>query len=278
MSSQPMLKFIAGREPIFNIEYAILSAPVRHTFMMATVWYLNKQMKSSDFQILEIGSWVGASALSWAEGLETHNNAKGTITCVDAWKPFFDRQTHKDDVYVKMEHALSTDAAYQLFLHNVSTIPAGINCQHLRGQSDNILPLLNSEAFDVVFIDADHAYTPVLKDIKNSLRLVKEGGIICGDDLNLQLSEVDEALTKENAEKDLLRDSKLNRNYHPGVTLAVAEVFGEVSAWGGFWAMQKKGGQWVKISMKDMPVAFPKHFPADAVEKAKSHYNDLVVI
>lgn len=277
MSHQPMLKFIAGSKPVFNMEYAILSAPVRHTFMMATVWHLTKEQKRTNFQVLEVGSWVGASALSWAQGIQLHNDARGTITCVDAWKPFFDRNTHKDDVYLKMEQALSTDSAYQLFLHNIASLPSTITCQHLRGQSDNLLPLLNNETFDVVFIDADHAYTPVLKDIKNSLRLVKDGGVICGDDLNLQLSQVDAELTRTNAEMDLLKDANSGRNYHPGVTLAVAEVFGEVSAWGGFWAMQKCGGTWKKISMKGMPVDYPAHFPESAVEKAANHYKDIVI-
>lgn len=275
MSGQPILKFIAGDKPLFNMEYGILSAPVRHVFMMGVVWYLTKSKKQPAMQILEVGSWVGASALSWAQGLKLHNNAQGTITCVDAWQPFFNRDTHKEDVYVKMENALSTETAYQLFNHNISTIPTTITCQHLRGQSDNILPLLKQNSFDVIFIDGDHAYTPVLKDIKNSLALVKDGGIICGDDLNLQLHQVDAAITQQRAEDDFINDPKTKRNYHPGVTLAVAEIFGEVSSWGGFWAMQKQGNQWAKINLHDMPIHYPDHFPADAITRAKDHLQDI---
>ncbi len=278
MSNQSMLKFIAGTKPIFNVEYAILSAPVRHVFMIATIWYLTKQQKNENMQILEVGSWVGASALSWAQGLKIHNDAKGTVTCVDAWKPFFNRETHNNDVYITMEQALGSETAYQLFSHNISTLPSTITCQHLRGQSDNILPLLRENTFDVVFIDGDHAYTPVLKDIKNALALVKDGGIICGDDLNLQLSQVDKENTIKNAEADFIKDIKSNRNYHPGVTLAVAEIFGEVSVWGGFWAMEKRGNQWHKIALKDMPVHYPEHFPEGALKKAEDHLNDITII
>jgi predicted O-methyltransferase YrrM len=278
MSSQPILNFIAGSKPIFNIDYAILSAPVRHVFMMAAVWHLTKKQKNENMQILEIGSWMGASALSFAQGLKLHNNAKGTITCVDAWKPFFNRETHNDNVYVTMEQALSTETAYQIFSHNIGTLPNTITSQHLRGQSDNILPLLRPETFDIIFIDADHAYTPVTRDIKNSLALVKDGGIICGDDLNLQMHQVDKDNTIKNAEADFIKDPKTNRNYHPGVTLAVAEIFGEVSMWGGFWAMQKQGDQWKKFSLKDMPVHFPEHFPESAIKKATDHFNDIEVL
>jgi predicted O-methyltransferase YrrM len=275
MSSQPLLKFVAGNQPLFNMEYAILSAPVRHVFMIATVWYLTQEKKNDNMQILEIGSWVGASALSFAQGLKIHNQAKGTITCVDAWKPFFNRETQQGDYVNKMEAALSTETAYQLFSHNVSTLPDSITCQHLRGQSDNVLPLLRENTFDVIFIDGDHAYTPVARDIKNSLALVKEGGIICGDDLNLQLSEVDKDNTLKHAEDDFIQDPKTGRNHHPGVTAAVAEIFGDVSVWGGFWAMQKKGGKWCKISIKNMPVHFPEHFPASALKRAEDHFNDI---
>lgn len=278
MSSQPILKFVAGNQPIFNMEYAILSAPVRHVFMMATIWYLTQNKKDSNIQVLEIGSWVGASALSWAQGLKLYNDANGTITCVDAWKPFFNRETETADYVQKMEAALSTETAYQLFSHNISTLPKSITCQHLRGQSDNLLPLLNTNTFDVIFIDGDHAYTPVLKDIKNSLRLVKNGGIICGDDLNLQLSQVDKENTLKHAEDDFIKDPKTGRNCHPGVTLAVAEIFGDVSMWGGFWAMQKCGNQWQKISMKGMPVNYPDHFPESAKKKAEDHLGDIDIV
>lgn len=289
MSSQPILKFVAGNKPIFNMNYAILSAPVRHVFMIATIWYLTKAKENHklnntnasiamhDFQILELGSWVGASALSWAQGLIQHNNARGTITCIDAWKPFFNRQTHVDDVYLQMEQALSMETAYQVFMHNISTLPKTLTCQHLRGKSDHILPLLRENTFDVVFIDGDHAYTPVLKDIKNSISLIKEGGIICGDDLNLQLFQIDKEHALKHAEEDFIKDPKTNRNYHPGVTLAVNEIFGEVSSWGGFWAMQKRNGSWHRISLKNMPVHFPEHFPEDALKKAREHFNDIQI-
>ncbi|MHB1947017.1 MAG: class I SAM-dependent methyltransferase [Gammaproteobacteria bacterium] len=278
MSSQSILKFIAGNQPILNSNYAILSAPVRHVFMMGVVWYLTKGKSRDNIQILEVGSWVGASALSWAQGLKLHNEAKGTITCVDAWKPFFNRETHKDEVYMTMEMALGTETAYQLFSHNVSTLPDSITCQHLRGNSQNILPILRENTFDVIFIDGDHAYTPVLKDIKNSLSLVKEGGIICGDDLNLQLHQVDANQTRQHAEDDFIKDEKAKRNYHPGVTLAVAELFGEVSVWGGFWAMQKRGNTWHKISLAGMPIHLPEHFPEAALEKAEDHLRDISIV
>lgn len=277
MSYQKLLQTIATDKPIFDIKYAILSAPIRHTFMMAMVWYLTKTKKSNDMQILEIGSWYGASALSWAQGLKLHNNNQGTITCVDAWVPFFDRKLHQDEVYAEMESALNADVAYNIFLHNIGTLPKSLICQHLRGASERILPLLRDASFEIVFVDGDHTYKAVKKDILNSLRLVKEGGIICGDDLNLQLHQCDKTTAEANGERDFITDPKTGRNFHPGVTLAIAEIFGKVSAWGGFWAMQKKSETWQPISLKNMPIDFPEHFPETAIIKAKDHLKDITI-
>jgi predicted O-methyltransferase YrrM len=275
MSYQSILREIAPNRPVFDAKYAILSAPVRHVMMMGVVWYLTKNKPQKNFNILEIGSWYGASALSWAQGLTLHNKSNGSITCVDAWQPFFDRSLHKDDVYVAMEKALGSDVAYNIFLHNISTVPEKIQRQHFRGISSNVLPLLRDNEFDVVFIDADHTYEPVKKDILLSLRLVKDGGIICGDDLNVQLADCDKAFAEKNKHKDLAKDPKTGRNFHPGVTVAVEEIFGKVSMWGGFWGMQKQGKNWKRFPLKGMPVNFPAHFPADAITRAKSHLADI---
>jgi len=276
MSYQTLLKEIAPKRPVFDSQYAILSAPVRHVMMMGTVWYYTRAGKKPDMQVMEIGSWYGASALSWAQGLALHNDAKGTLNCLDGWQPFFDRSLHKDDVYVAMESALGSDVAYNLFLHNIATIPETIGRQHFRGKSENILPLLGKEAFDIIFVDADHTYEPVKKDILLSMPLVKDGGIICGDDLNLQMSQCDKDFAIANKHIDFIKDPKTGRNMHPGVTVAVHEIFsGDVAMWGGFWAMQKQGSSWKPFSLTDMPVHFPAHFPTEAVERARSHLADI---
>ena len=57
--------------------------------------------------------------------------------------------------------------------------------------------------YNGIFIDADHSYDAVIKDIKNSLDLIEENGIICGDDLNLQMHQVNADNAKVNRNKDL---------------------------------------------------------------------------
>ena len=258
----------------FKHKNAILSAPVRHMFMIATIWYLSHINKN--ISIMEIGSWFGASALSWAQGLKEYADGKGNLTCIDAWKPFFNLEEHQDNEYViEMEKLLESDFAYKVFLHNISTVPNSIVTQHFRGKSENILKFLKDESYSVIFIDADHTYDFVKKDILESLRLVENHGIICGDDLNMQMKDIDKDFAINSKNKDFIRDPKTERNYHPGVTIAINEIFGDVSSWGGYWAMQKIDNDWKKISLKNMPVVYPEHFDQENIIKAKDHFNDI---
>lgn len=261
-------------KPYFKHKNAILSAPVRHMFMIATIWYLSHINKN--ISIMEIGSWFGASALSWAQGLKEYADGKGNLTCIDAWKPFFNLEEHQDNEYViEMEKLLESDFAYKVFLHNISTVPNSIITQHFRGKSENILKFLKDESYSVIFIDADHTYDFVKKDILESLRLVENHGIICGDDLNMQMKDIDKDFAINSKNKDFIRDPKTERNYHPGVTIAINEIFGDVSSWGGYWAMQKIDNNWKKISLKNMPIVYPEHFDQENIIKAKDHFNDI---
>ena len=56
--------------PYFDHNRAVLSAPVRHIFMMSTIEYLKKN-NHKKIKLLEIGSWFGASTLTWAQAIDT---------------------------------------------------------------------------------------------------------------------------------------------------------------------------------------------------------------
>jgi predicted O-methyltransferase YrrM len=50
------------------------------------------------------------------------------------------------------------------------------------GSISSIVPTLEDEYFDLIYIDADHSYESVLHDIKISLSKLKRGGIMSGHD------------------------------------------------------------------------------------------------
>jgi len=276
MSDRQLLRRLYGPSPILHVDRAILSAPVRHLFMIGTVWYLASACDRKALKVLEVGSWCGASALSFSQGLRLFGGATGSLTCVDAWEPFIQDTADRGANYAReMDDMLATDLAYEIFRHNMSTLPQGIGRQHIRGRSEEVLPQLREAQYDIVFIDANHVYAAARRDIAESLRLVADGGIICGDDLNLQLHQCDPSHARANADRDLAVDPATGRNYHPGVTLAVAEAFGQVSSWAGFWAVQRRSDLWRSFSLKGMPEVYPEHFPPEAIEKARAHFRDL---
>jgi hypothetical protein len=276
MSCRELLRALRPGRPILDLDLGILSAPVRHLFMIGTIWHLAVRCGRRSLRVLEIGSWCGASALSWAQGLAVHAGGTGSITCVDVWAPFFRGGPDAETACGRaMDGLLDSGAAYELFLHNIGTLPPGIVAQHIRGTSESALPVLRDAWFDVVFVDADHAYASVVADLTSSRRLVADGGVLCGDDLNVQWHECDTAFAIAHSGHDLARDPATGRNFHPGVTRAVGELFGPVSSWAGFWAVQRHGSDWRRFSLADMPIVFPDHFPPDAVARAREHLRDL---
>ena len=229
--------------------------------MMATVWRAVHDRPHRPLEILEIGSWLGASALTWGHALALHNESRGRISCLDAWSPFVDRTLNEGYAHTAMEAAFRDGTAYDTFCRNMSSLPTGVDHTVLRGRSADILPTLPAGGFDIIYIDGDHGYSAVREDIRNCMPLVADGGILCGDDLELQAHEVNAEIARQQPSLDYALAVHLSRTYHPGVTLAVGEAFGRVSAWEGFWAMRKQGESWGPLSLDGMPIDMPPHLP-----------------
>ena len=257
-------------KPNFSEIYEYTAHPLRLVFMIGSIWYLSKVFANKRLNLLEIGSWCGASALTWGEALQIHNNGIGNLTCIDAWQPYIDLNINTDAPNQHMHSLLNTEEPYNIFKYNMQFLPKSVDLRILRGWSQNILPTLPEGEFDLVYIDGDHCYESVLEDIKLSAGLVADGGIICGDDLELETQNVDALIAKENPRLDKYFNKELDIVYHPGVTLAVGETFGPVSSWDGFWAMQKNGSEWDQISLDGMPARLPSNLSSKNLVGLKS--------
>jgi predicted O-methyltransferase YrrM len=148
-----------------------------------------------------------------------------------------------------MSKSARGDRIFPLFNHNVKW----------SGHSDVIIPVrtfsqvaarfFREKQFDIVFIDGDHTYNSVSFDIQNYAPLVKDDGYICGDDLEIQANQVNESFTREHLEDDVVCDPTTGIYFHPSITVAVGEYFGEVSVYAGFWVMQKWANNWRKVDI-----------------------------
>jgi predicted O-methyltransferase YrrM len=230
-------------QPYFGPKLASLQGhPRRHAYMRALVQALHRQRPPGPLRVLEIGSWAGGSAITWATALDECGR-DGRVFCLDTWRPAFDRDLDRETVYAEMRKGVEDDQILRLFLHNIRAARIEHRVVVLRGRSDELLAALAPRQFDVVFIDGSHAYADVRSDIQQSLGLVREGGVLCGDDLELTAAELDpQALDAAVASgADYVADPGTGRSFHPGVTAAVGALLPAVSCWDGFWAVQMAG-------------------------------------
>ncbi len=260
---------MSNSKPNFEGAYGVSLNPIRFIFMMGAVWYLTNKFPGKKLEILEVGSWCGASALVWGEALERYADSQGKITCVDFWEPHHDTYVNTDVIYREMNAAAESGEAYNIFLNNIAFLPDGVEIEIIRGDSKDILPSLDNRRFDLIYIDGDHTYNGVISDIKNCLDLVNEGGILSGDDLEIQAHNVKRSTSTLDPALDRTKNPELGSNYHPGVTLAVAKIFGPVSSWYGFWGMQKIDSGWKPFSLDGLPQNIPKFLPAEQYIKLK---------
>lgn len=238
---------INGKKVYFGpVHAAMQGAPIRHYYLQETVRLFADSEEGT--RILEIGSWAGGSAITWARALDKYCRGLGEVICVDAWTDYL-ADSGSTYHFETMRKALQSGAIFDLFNHNVRASGYGNKIFSFRGLSNIRMSMFKESLFDIVFIDGCHTYGAVRRDIDLAAPLVKVGGVLCGDDLELQFLDVDQDTCKRNTKSDFVRDSKTGEHYHPGVALAVWDFFKtRVSEYHGFWLMRKTGCGWEQVT------------------------------
>src|ERR1017187_2525784 len=251
---------LAGRPYFGPALCAMQGVPERHQYFLPTVIEVARRREALQLDILEIGSWAGASAVTWAMALR-EARASGTVTCVDPWLPYFDAEDERDRHYRDMNDAARDGLIAQLFEHNIRCAGVADMIRQRRGYSQNVLPELPSGQFDIVYIDGSHRFEDVRFDIQQAKRLLRGGGTICGDDLERQSSEVsaDELSQAIAGGREYVYSEASRSHYHPGVTGAVGREFESVGVWDGFWAVRKHGNKWVVPDLDLTALRLPDH-------------------
>jgi len=113
---------------------------------------------STNSYFLEIGSFDGVVISVLAE---KHPNAR--YYALDAFKAGLGTDSGNLDSYIQNTKGLE-------------------NIVLLKGLSSAILPVLRDRAFDIIFVDGDHAYGSVKSDVEMCYRLLKPGGVMAMHD------------------------------------------------------------------------------------------------
>ncbi len=122
---------------------------------------------------VEVGSWLGKSAHFM--GTRIRESGKDIrFDCVDIWAA-----TPQDPYYHKDIERLGD--IYQIFLSNTKGLPI----TPVRMDSVKAAALYKDQSLDFVFIDANHQYEYVCKDIQAWLPKIKPKGFIGGHDYNI---------------------------------------------------------------------------------------------
>ncbi len=121
----------------------------------------------------EIGVWQGTFS---AEILNITRPRE--LVLIDPW----DLLAKKEDEHTHSQHAQANQMRAK-YLQVATTLGRLPNCVIRKGFSAEVLETYPDNYFDWVYIDGNHLYDFVLKDILISARKVRPGGVIAGDDL-----------------------------------------------------------------------------------------------
>ena len=126
-----------------------------------------------NLRFLEIGVLEGRGTIFF---FENFLGQTGTLVGVD---PFIEYSKATVAKIVGYDHIINSSTKDR-FLSNVAPYADRITLH--QGLSQNVLPTLPSETFDLAFVDGDHSRDAVAIDARECWRLIKNGGFVVFDD------------------------------------------------------------------------------------------------
>lgn len=139
-------------------------------------------------QMIEVGTWKGASAVKTAELMKRYHIPSPQLICVDTWLGSYEHWLRRDHpyFYASLVHKWGRPELYNTFLANVVR----------SGHDDVIIPfpvdtataakvfLRKGMQADAIYLDASHEYEDVIADLSAYWKVLSPGGVLIGDDFN----------------------------------------------------------------------------------------------
>lgn len=138
-------------------------------------------------RIVEIGSWKGRSTQAIV------GSTQGKVIAIDHWEGSTD-QHDATTVEVKKRGA---DSIFNEFCSHFTEEIASEKLMIVRANVPDAIPHVKRvfpEGADFIFIDGDHTYEAVHRDLGVALQLLAPGGLLCGHDLCPPFPGVQKAL------------------------------------------------------------------------------------
>ena len=182
-------------------------------------------------RVLEIGTYFGeGSTKIFIDGL----SKEASFFVMDKWSEYISTTDKAKAPFYRIMDGMSYFAATNTLrvIREAECIKNSPSITMIRRASNDLFVADNF--FDLVFIDGSHYYQDVRRDIEFALRVLKPGGIICGDDLEILPSADLVAVAEQHLDQDHYQLPD-DRGFHPGVALAVYETLGTVEMKDGTW-------------------------------------------
>ena len=147
--------------------------------------YIKSVFNREDIKILEIGSFLGDSS-----ELFKIYFPNSYLFCVDPWLNGYDEE---DDITSENFPLEAAEIYFDIRMKKYKNVFKIKMCSDDFFNFFSIYNIMTSseyKVFDVIYIDGNHRYEQVKKDISNSIRLIKGGGILSGHDYNLHLNRL----------------------------------------------------------------------------------------
>jgi len=149
----------------------------------------------ADAQVVEVGSWMGASTCFLAAGL------KGVTAKVYAVDNFQGLSTCGEDAawYRRHFQKLGAASTLDIFKNNFAALVLSARAEPVVSDSLAAAQMLAAKrgAIDLIFIDGDHSYEACKADIGAWAPFVKRGGVIAFHDFGSRASGVTQAIFEE---------------------------------------------------------------------------------
>jgi len=158
--------------------------------------WLEKNCRTCDL-VIEIGTWLGRSTYAIGEVV------RGKVITIDPFNPEgmlskTQRVTYRRHYPVPREVIQKDpDFMWKMCISNLAPLIEKGKVEVIRGKSDDVINTLQHlrGTVDMVFIDGDHVYDAVKRDIMNYKPLIRPGSILCGHDYDRGVKKaVDELL------------------------------------------------------------------------------------
>lgn len=202
--------------------------------------------------LLEVGSWCGDSAIVLGQVAKENG---GHLFCVDWWKG-------SPETYltaIAKDHDVHFSFWKRMCEAGLSDVVVPI-----RGDANVVAGLLRPGVLDMVFIDGDHRYEQVVRDIENYGPMVRPGGVFAGHDCEGRVDDFDRETLIAG------KDTDCHNNLHCGVILAVDGHFPIYSINCAIWSvLAGLKGQWRPTNLNFPKLPYDGDIPARFMEARK---------